>query len=198
MVLPKSLFSDGVWPRIRTRLPASASRHPYSLWERELGSEACEPHSLHVLGHLPWFGPLRSPSFIPATDIKCRPCRAAVKDGRSFGGHPKGLSLYGAFEVKHLFHGILHFLPSSQFLCSTWNPVSSPRPTCVGRPARAGAVKAGRRSAVASCSIVSRPRLDSSEHGGTLVVVGMTIRGEPAFGRGSSRRKLVFGRSIRT
>jgi Protein of unknown function (DUF3489) len=41
--------------------------------------------------------------------------------------------LYGAFKVKHLFHGILHFLPSSQFLCSTWNPVSSPRPTCVGR-----------------------------------------------------------------
>src|SRR4051794_4196255 len=41
--------------------------------------------------------------------------------------------LYGAFEVKHLFHGILHFLPSSQFLCLTWNPVSSPRPTCVGR-----------------------------------------------------------------
>src|SRR5207237_6013606 len=44
-------------------------------------------------------------------------------------------------------------------------------------PARAGAVKAGRRSVVASCSIVSRPRLDSPEHGGTLVVVGMTIRG---------------------
>jgi hypothetical protein len=31
-------------------------------------------------------------------------------------GHPKGLSLYGAFEVKHLFHGILHFLPSSFFV----------------------------------------------------------------------------------
>ena len=41
--------------------------------------------------------------------------------------------LYGAFKVKHLFHGILHFLPSSQFLCSTWNPVSPPRPTCIGR-----------------------------------------------------------------
>jgi hypothetical protein len=49
-------------------------------------------------------------------------------------------------------------------------------------PARAGAVKAGRRSVVASCSIVSRPRLDSPEQGGTLVVVGMTIRGEPASG----------------
>jgi hypothetical protein len=29
----------------------------------------------------------------------------------------------------------------------------------------------------------SRPRLDSPEHGGTLVVVGMTIRGELAIGR---------------
>ena len=37
----------------------------------------------------------------------------AVKDGRAFRGHPKGLSLYGAFEVKHLFHGILHFLHST-------------------------------------------------------------------------------------
>ena len=62
-------------------------------------------------------------------------------------------------------------------------------------PARAGAVKAGRRSAVASCCIVSRPRLGSPEHGGMIVVVGMTIRGELAIGRGSSRRKLVFGRS---
>ncbi len=42
-------------------------------------------------------------------------------------------ALYGAFEVKHLFHGSLHFLPSSQFLCSTWKSVSSPRPTSVGR-----------------------------------------------------------------
>ena len=52
-------------------------------------------------------------------------------------------ALYGAFEVKHLFHAILHFVASFQFLCSTWNPVSSPRPTrvevdarraCQGRP----------------------------------------------------------------
>ena len=52
-------------------------------------------------------------------------------------------ALYGAFEVKHIFYTILHFFPSFQFLCSTWNPVSSPRPTrleadahraCQGRP----------------------------------------------------------------
>jgi hypothetical protein len=40
--------------------------------------------------------------------------------------------------------------------------------------ARAGAVKAGRRSASASRVIVSRPRLDSAEHDGTLAMVGMT------------------------
>src|SRR5450755_2103356 len=32
-------------------------------------------------------------------------------------------------------------------------------------------------------SALARPYLDSSEHGGTLDAVGMTIRGEPAFGR---------------
>ena len=40
--------------------------------------------------------------------------------------------------------------------------------------------------------------LDSPEHGGTLVVVGMTIGGELALGRGSSRHNLVFGRSVTT
>src|SRR5450432_4054457 len=56
-------------------------------------------------------------------------------------------------QVKQLFYTILNFLhpsffvrlgipflsqlPSSQFLCSTWNPVSSPRPTRVeGRRAQ--------------------------------------------------------------
>src|SRR5262249_10573944 len=32
------------------------------------------------------------------------------------GGRPKGLSLYGAFEVKHTLHAILHFLHSSFFV----------------------------------------------------------------------------------
>ena len=43
-------------------------------------------------------------------------------------------SLYGDFEVKHYFTALSTFsLPSSQFLCSTWNPVSSPRPARAGR-----------------------------------------------------------------
>jgi hypothetical protein len=39
---------------------------------------------------------------------------------------------------------------------------------------RAGAVKVGRRSDISSRSGDARPYLDSSEHGSTLVVVGMT------------------------
>jgi len=39
---------------------------------------------------------------------------------------------------------------------------------------RAGAVKVGRRSDISSCSDAARPHLDSSEHGSTLVVIGMT------------------------
>jgi len=40
---------------------------------------------------------------------------------------------------------------------------------------RAGAVKVGRRYDLSSCPGDARPHLDSSEHGGTLVVVRMTI-----------------------
>jgi hypothetical protein len=74
----------------------------------------------------------------------------------------------------------------------------APTHTC-WKPARAGAVKAGRRSVLASRSIVSRPRLDRPEHGGLLVVVGMTRpRGARCRGTRDSRRNLVSGGSIRT
>src|SRR6516162_3446525 len=64
------------------------------------------------------------------------------------------------------------------------------------RPARAGAVKVGRRSGLAARSVVCRPRLDSPEYGGTLVVVGMTRpRGARCRGTRNSRRNLVSGGS---
>jgi hypothetical protein len=50
---------------------------------------------------------------------------------------------------------------------------------------RAGAVKVGRRTNLVACSALARPHLDSFEHDGTLGAIGMTIRGELAFGRGS-------------
>jgi hypothetical protein len=61
--------------------------------------------------------------------------------------------------------------------------------------ARAEAVKVGRRTNLATSSAVARPQLDSFEHDGTLGSIGMTIRGEPAFGRDQSRHNLVFGGS---
>ncbi len=61
--------------------------------------------------------------------------------------------------------------------------------------ARAEAVKVGRRTNLATSSAVARPHLDSFEHDGTLGAIGMTIRGEPAFGRDQSRHNLVSGGS---
>ena len=73
-----------------------------------------------------------------------------------------------------------------RFLCSIWNPVSSPRPALLQKPTRAGAVKVGRRTNLSTPSALARPYLDSSEHGGTLDAVGMTIRGGARFrSRGS-------------
>jgi hypothetical protein len=135
------------------------------------------------------------PFFRPDRSSTAPSCRVAVKDGRAFRGHPKGLSLYGAFEVKHLFQGILHFLLSS-FFVRLGIPFLRPDPHVLKAGARRGAVKAGRRSALAARSVVSRPRIDRPEHGGTLVVVGMTRpRGARCRGTRNSRRNLVSGGS---
>jgi hypothetical protein len=53
----------------------------------------------------------------------------------------------------------------------------------------------GRRANLAACSELAGPYLDSFEHDGTLGAIGMTIRGEPAFGRGSRATALYSGRS---
>ena len=106
------------------------------------------------------------PFFRPDRSSTAPSCRVAVKDGRAFRGHPKGLSLYEAFEVKHYF---TFFISVSLF--DSESRFFAPTHTC-WKSARAGAVKAGRRSALTSRSIVSRLSLDSPEHGGTLVVSG--------------------------
>jgi hypothetical protein len=63
--------------------------------------------------------------------------------------------------------------------------VSSSRPAL--RPCRRAQElsKVGRRTNRVACSALARPYLDSFEHDGTLGAVGMAIRGELAFGRGS-------------
>ena len=52
--------------------------------------------------------------------------------------------------------------------------VPSSRPALVPRRRAQGAVKAGRRADLASCFGVARPRVDRSEHGATLKLVGAT------------------------
>ena len=85
-------------------------------------------------------------------------------------------TLYGAYEVKHLLHAFhTSFIPVSLF--DLESRFFAPTHRC-WRPARAGAVKVGRCSGLAARSVVFRPRLDRPEHGGMLVVVGTTIRGE--------------------
>src|SRR6516165_4462628 len=90
---------------------------------------------------------------------------------------PRGCSacaLYGLFVVKRTFRAAISFSCFlRRFLCSIWNPVSSPRPTVLQGPARAGAVKVGRRTDLSKCSALARPHLDSSEHGGTSQADGL-------------------------
>src|ERR1700687_1012864 len=93
------------------------------------------------------------------------------------------VSLYGAFFVKEFAERQIFCLSSvslfdlkARFFVPTRGSLTS---------SRAGAVKVGRRANLAACSELARPYLDSFEHDGTLSAIGMTIRGEPAFGRGS-------------
>ena len=93
-------------------------------------------------------------------------------------------------EIYHL-HLFLSFVPS---LCSTGAIIPSSRPALRSRR-RAGAVKVGRRTPTLRHAPPLPPHLDSFEPDGTLGAIGMTIRGEPAFGRDQSRHNLVSGGS---
>ena len=109
-------------------------------------------------------------------------------------------TLYGAFIVKRFQSSDLSFLLSrSVSLFDVESRFFAPTRS-IAKPARAGAVKVGRRPNLAAYSGLASPHLDSFEHDGRLdlMSVGTTIRGGLAIGRGSSRHNLVFGRSIAT
>jgi hypothetical protein len=106
-------------------------------------------------------------------------------------------ALYGAFEVKHLFHGILHFLHSS-FFVRLGIPFLRPdlqyckagaRRSCQGWPSPqpCGVLRALPGHTLTASSTTAR-----------LMRSGRRSEGELAIGRGSSRHNLVFGRSIAT
>ena len=110
--------------------------------------------------------------------------------GRSAGFSP----LYGAFVVKHLFHTILYFLHTS-FFVRLGIPFLRPDPHVLEAGARRGCQ--GRPSLWPGGTLSRfQAGLDSPEHGGTLVVVGMTRpRGARCRGTRNSRRNLVSGGS---
>jgi len=84
-----------------------------------------------------------------------------------------------------------------RFLCSTWKSrFFAPTPQYCKAGARRRLSRLAGAPTFPRTLALARPCLDSSEHGGTLDTVGMTIRGEPAFGRADqSRHNLVFGES---
>jgi hypothetical protein len=94
----------------------------------------------------------------------------------------RGGPLYGACQGVSIGRRI--FFPSSVSLFDLKVRFFVPTRALL-TSARAGAVKVGRCTNLAACSAFARPHLDSFEHDGTLDAIGMTIRGEPAFGRGS-------------
>jgi hypothetical protein len=88
-------------------------------------------------------------------------------------------SIEHGFSVRpstHVFSSVSLFDLKARFFIPTRSSA---------KPSRAGAVKVGRRTNLSTCFALARPYLDSFEHDGTLGAVGMTIRGELAFGRGS-------------
>jgi hypothetical protein len=87
-------------------------------------------------------------------------------------------------EIYHLHLFLSFFLSFVPSLCSTGAIIPSSRPALRSRR-RAGAVKVGRRTPTLRHAPPLPPHLDSFEPDGTLGAIGMTIRGEPAFGRGS-------------
>src|SRR5271156_734210 len=131
------------------------------------------------------------PSALAVLRLMTSSSLVACWTGRSAGFSP----LYGALEVKHYFTAFsTSLIPVSLF--DLKSRFFAPTHMC-WRPARTGAVKVGHRSTLATRSVVSRPRLDRPEHGGTLGVVGMTCsRGARCRGTRGSRRNLVSGGSL--
>ena len=122
------------------------------------------------------------------------PSRLAVARVLPLASMLPGHALYEAFQVKrYLTAFFTFFIPvslfdlESRFFAPTHTCLEvDARRSCQGRPSLCAGLR----------SIVSRPSLDSLEHVGTLVVVGMTRpRGARCRGTMDSRRNLVSGGS---
>jgi len=96
----------------------------------------------------------------------------------------RGVTLVWGFFCQGVRQCNACFCPSSVFFVRSESPFLRPDPqqrqavarrSCQGWPLHH----------LSTCFALARPYLDSFEHDGPLGAVGMTIRGEPAFGRGS-------------
>src|ERR1700682_4922792 len=89
-----------------------------------------------------------------------------------------------------------HLFSLVSFFVRSENPFLRPDPRFACAGARRNCQGWPSHQPFPTSSAVARPHLDSFEHDGTLGAIGMTIRGEPAFERGSvPRHNLVFGGS---
>jgi hypothetical protein len=153
-------------PHEGCRLPSRIGAPPVASWLAPNGDDL--PPSLHE----------HYTRFVTTTG-QSAPLRRIGTFGLAVGA---ACALYGAFLVKEFRHA---GAPPSSVPLFDPKAVPSSRPALRPCSSRAGAVKVGRRTNLAACSALARPYLDSSEHDGTLGAVGMAIRGELAFGRGS-------------
>src|ERR1700684_1437647 len=122
-----------------------------------------------------FFGSTRAASILPSRPPSlAAAARRACQGWPRLRGHPPGLALYGELEVKHLFNAFsTSFFLHSSFFVRLGIPFLRPDPHIVEAGARRGCQ--GRPSLwPGGPPRGSRPCLDSPEHGGTLVVVGMT------------------------
>jgi hypothetical protein len=88
-----------------------------------------------------------------------------------------------------------HLFSLVSFFVRSENPFLRPDPRFACAGARRNCQGWPSHQPFPTSSAVARPHLDSFEHDGTLGAIGMTIRGEPAFGRDQSRHNLVSGGS---
>jgi hypothetical protein len=115
-------------------------------------------------------------SFVPTCEPRTRraqgPSRLAVAQALPLASMLPGHALYEVFEVKRYFTAFfIFFITVSLF--DLESPFLRPDPHVLEADARRGQ---GQPSLCADLrSIVSRPSLDSAEHVGTLVVIGMTV-----------------------
>ena len=98
-------------PKTGTRMSLPRFGGQLTVWPQAPQYEVISSSSL-----TPFFCSAPGRAILPSRPAGVTSRRAQPRSRTAPWGRPKGLSLYGAFEVKHTFHAILHFLHSSFFV----------------------------------------------------------------------------------